>query len=61
VLATERTEPVEAGSAASVSGHICAALDSVNAFLQFYFTVADQPPKPRKQAVLYHMVNARKA
>jgi hypothetical protein len=37
------------------------ALDSVNAFLQFYFAVADRPRTPLERAVLYHIVNARKA
>ena len=42
----KRTEPVETGRAASVSGHIWAALSRVNAFLQFYFALAAKPPKP---------------
>jgi hypothetical protein len=37
VLATGTLQPVCIGLFASVSGHIWAASESVNAFLQFYF------------------------
>ena len=42
----KRTEPVETGRAASVSGHIWAALSRVNAFLQFYFADPSRPHLP---------------
>jgi hypothetical protein len=45
----KRTEPVETGRAASVSGHIWAALSRVNAFLQFYFTDPPGVPLPKER------------
>jgi hypothetical protein len=38
-----RTSQEKPGGAASVSGHIWAALSRVNAFLQFYFASAETP------------------
>jgi hypothetical protein len=43
VLATETHQPVYIGLSASVSGHIWTGLESVNAFLQFYFKGAKTP------------------
>jgi hypothetical protein len=61
VLATERLEPVKTGSAASVRGHIWRVLDSVNAFLQFYFKAAAGRSKRAENGdfarFLYPMVN----
>jgi len=41
MLATVAMEPVETVSAASVRGHIWRGLESVNAFLQFSYTLSD--------------------
>jgi hypothetical protein len=45
MLATNSAGRRNSGSAASVRGHIWVASDSVNAFLQFYFTKAQIPQK----------------
>jgi hypothetical protein len=50
-LATDATGAGKTGSAASVSGHIWAVLDSVNAFLQFYFVVCGSRGNPRFSTV----------
>jgi len=55
VLATEATGAGKTVSTASVSGHICAVLDSVNGFLQFYCVPL---PTPQKSAIS-NVVSAR--
>jgi hypothetical protein len=47
VLATGTLQPVCIGLFASVSGHIWAPSESVNAFLQFYFNDAQTRGNPR--------------
>jgi hypothetical protein len=53
MLATERPEPVEAGSAASVEAHIWTTFAPVNAFLQFCFAMADRPGKRPAKRLFY--------
>ena len=53
----KRTEPVETGRAASVSGHIWAALSRVNAFLQFYFVDPSRPLCPRTDMGLFQPIS----
>ena len=56
VLATEEVGAGKTGSTASVSGHICAVLDSVNAFLQFCCV---RRRTPQKSAISYVVMGVR--
>jgi len=57
MLATARTAPEKSGSAASVSGHIWAALDSVNRLFAILLRACGINVIPR----LYSMVNGQGA